>query len=282
LTCARHSLTLNEENLDWNLDLQQTLEVLWGDTSIKTVYTDKNYFLDNFSRIVQVEYFPTDDDVSKLEELYTGEPEPEVIVSNNSTNVSTTNNTTTNTTNNNVTTNNNTTNNLNNSAPSPDIKTNDINLPDMRAPSVSVSNPNEQAVLLLITVPTLNITKLLKASAFEKAPEVIEKLRKKPGVILTELTPNYVCWLNRSDQAPVPIDNNMPLLTYNLKNNDPIMLLKIGEKPEDFIFTSFHNTTNSPKEKKEKGKRKTISISKIGKKKKKDKEKKDKDKKDNQ
>jgi len=280
LTCARHTLTLNEENLEWNLDLQQSLEILWEDTGIKAVYTEKNYFLENFKRIVVVDYYPTDEDVAKLEEIYANEPEPEIVTP--ITNNTTTSNNSTNTTNNttpNITNTNNTTNNTTQT---------DVNS-DPRKVSQSNLNSGDQ-VLLLITVPALNITKLLKAAPTERAPELVEKLRKKPGVTLTEPNNNYVCWLNRTGQQPVLVDNNTPLSNYNLKNNDPIMLLKAGEKPEEINFKTFHNspplttsqtTLTGSKKDKDKGKKKdrtkTTTTKKIkdSKKKKKDKEKKD-------
>jgi len=234
LTCARHTLTLNEETLEWNTELQQTLEVLWEDSGIRTVYTEKNYFLENFKRIAPVDYSPTDDDVAKLEELYANEPEPEVAPTptttptptpsspNNTNNPTTTNVTNTNTQN---------------------ITNNNSQQDLLRKPSqtISITNPGEQALQILMIVPSLNITKLLKAGVTEKAPELIEKLRKKPGVTL-EQNVNYICWANRSGFPPVVMDVNAPLLTFNLKNNDSITLLKAGEKPEDVKFKSFHNT----------------------------------------
>jgi len=82
---------------------------------------------------------------------------------------------------------------------------------------------------------------------------------------------NFVCWLNRPNQTPMLLDGQQPINNYSLVSNDPIMVLKAGDKPEDFLkVQSFHNNINvtigdgkdKPKKTK-KNLRKSLSLSKL-------------------
>jgi len=235
LTCARHMLTLQEENIDWNQEIQQLLEVLWSDSGIKTVLKESklSYFLENFSRLVIVDYIPTDEDVSQLEKKYQDEETKE---NQTKTNASNTNANNTNTTPNNP--------------QNPNI-TNNINNGVGRPISNSLSQPktnDADSIMLIFSIPSIIVTKTLKAILSETAVELVNTIRKKPGVNLDQ-NASYVCWISKSDQEPILIDNNIAIRNYNLKNNDTIMLLKVGDKPENHNVKSFHtiSVNNSKK-----------------------------------
>jgi len=134
-----------------------------------------------------------------------------------------------------------------------DIKINSVQnspppQPNNNLPQIT---PKPEQVLLLIYVPSLTITKLLKVYMEETTSEMISKLIRKPGVTLDNNT-IYTCWLSRPLEEPILMDHNQNIRIYNLRNHDPILLLRQGEKPDHFPISTFH--TPETKRKKEENK----------------------------
>jgi len=123
------------------------------------------------------------------------------------------------------------------------------------------------AVLINFSIPSLDISKLLKAPDNENPVEILDRLRTKPGVTMEENT-TYICWKICQGSPPQFMENNKPIRIYNLQKGDIVQVLKQGENPGNFSVKKFHveptptnqtNQTNStPTKKDKKGRRMTI------------------------
>jgi len=298
LTLAKKMLSIKDDTLEWNIEMKQLIEGLMTDEGITKIYQKKNdnYFLNNYIRMIELDFIPTEEDIKQLSIYIEGVPENKVKKEKNQNNTEKT--VSDDTPKNNLQESNNnrstevddkiernksisisvsnkgTQTNENKETPLTITKSNSTNTNLIK--SITKQNNSEPFVLLLITIPSLSSTKLIKAFFSETPVAVINRIRKKPGVNL-DPDVNYVCWIVKKGHEPEVMDNDQLINNFNLKQtNETIMLLKEGENCSDFQVESFHDEKKNIKGSKKMKK----SVSKKENKEFKDKDK-DKDKKKN-
>jgi len=103
-------------------------------------------------------------------------------------------------------------------------------------------------VLLLITIPSLQITKLIKAYFSETPVAIVNRIRKKPGISLEDNT-NYICWIIRKGHEPIMMENDQLISSFNFKEHETLLLLKDNEKYEDVNTETYHEEKKERKSK---------------------------------
>jgi len=201
LTLAKKMLSIKDDTLEWNIEMKQLIEGLMTDEGITKIYQKKNdnYFLNNYIRMIELDFIPTEEDIKQLSIYIEGVPENKVKKEKNQNNTEKT--VSDDTPKNNLQESNNnrstevddkiernksisisvsnkgTQTNENKETPLTITKSNSTNTNLIK--SITKQNNSEPFVLLLITIPSLSSTKLIKAFFSETPVAVINRIRKK-------------------------------------------------------------------------------------------------------